>query len=526
MAVYDAFIFFNEFDLLEVRLNEHNPFVDKFILVQADRTFTGETKPLHFNINDPRFDKFKDKIVVINTELKPYPESAWENENLQREAIFTAAKYLPDDVLYFSDVDEIISRHHWKYLLSRMKIENAISVWLRMFYYFVNLETISHPWSLPKMVKAKTFLSVQMGGTELRMLSGIPLTPFPCGWHFSYVSSIENIMKKIASFSHQEFNNKEFNSRKNIEEAFRCKRDLFLREIKLRPCQFDSTWPLTMQNSDLWTPHVCKVGLIDTAKLRFFKLAVKGLASIKQVIRPLVTRLPFRRNLPNTQNQFGSYLFDDLISLRPIKIEPVEWRRLIESFGSLLPKLEGWFSARQCAELFKSIVTQVKPNSKIVEVGSWKGRSSVFASRAAAISGSTVYCVDTWEGNKGEGLDHPTVRIAQTEDVFSQFLKNTSLYGSDNIIICRGDSAEVASSWGHGPIDFLFIDASHDYDSVLKDLRAWVPRVKPGGIICGDDWNLDDCIELKGSVRKAFEDFFNSPLPNLGIVERFWAHQV
>ena len=111
-------------------------------------------------------------------------------------------------------------------------------------------------------------------------------------------------------------------------------------------------------------------------------------------------------------------------------------------------------------------------------------------------------------------------------NVFAQFKKNISLFGCDNVVICRGDSIEVAKKWDQGPIDFLFIDASHDYESVLKDLRAWVPLVKPGGVICGDDWNREERPDLKGSVRKAFEDFFKSTAPNLGIVERFWAHQI
>jgi len=234
----------------------------------------------------------------------------------------------------------------------------------------------------------------------------------------------------------------------------------------------------------------------------------------------------FRKKITASMNEFGCDIFDELISISPKKVSKIEWRRLIESFSFVLPKLDGWFSARQCAELFIKIATKVKPNSKIVEVGSWKGRSSVFASRAASLSDSTLYCVDTWEGKKGEGLNHPTVQIAQREDVFLQFLRNITLYGCDNVVVCRGESVEVASSWNYGPIDFLFIDASHDYESVLKDLKAWVPWVKPGGIVCGDDWNRDDCLELKGSVRKAFEDFFKSSLPNLGIVERFWAHQI
>ena len=55
MKVYDGFIFYNELDLLRVRLVEHAPFVDRFIIVEGDRTFAGKPKPYYFDVMDSRF---------------------------------------------------------------------------------------------------------------------------------------------------------------------------------------------------------------------------------------------------------------------------------------------------------------------------------------------------------------------------------------------------------------------------------------------------------------------------------------
>lgn len=70
--VYDCFCFFNELKLLEVRLEELNPVVDVFVLVESTRTFTGNPKALHFQNNKHLFSKHADKIQhIVVDELPP-----------------------------------------------------------------------------------------------------------------------------------------------------------------------------------------------------------------------------------------------------------------------------------------------------------------------------------------------------------------------------------------------------------------------------------------------------------------------
>ena len=526
MAVYDAFMFFNEFDLLSVRLAEHNPFVDYFILVQADRTHSGTEKELLFSKEDPRFQDYAHKIIVVNAKLDPNPKSAWDNESAQRQAIFSATSFHSEDIVYLSDVDEIISRKHWPYLLERMKGELLVGVWLKMFYYFVNLELVDHPWAMAKLLKAKVFLENEISGNEIRCSPAAVITPFPCGGHFSYLMSVEQIIEKIKAYGHQENNTKEFTEPRKIQSALLKREDIFGRNLKFKRVPIDSDWPALMLSDPKWKSFILTTSPWASISQFFLKLENFGLRVLKTIVKPGAKRLRLIKGSPDSYDSFGSDVFELLMKSRPKSQTVEEWRRLIEYLCFVLLKVEGWFSARQCAELFLKILNSCKSPSAIVEVGSWKGRSSVFASRAAAVSNSKLYCVDTWLGSNVENESHPTVEQAKIENVFAQFKKNISLFGCDNVVICRGDSIEVAKNWDQGPIDFLFIDASHDYESVLKDLRAWVPLVKPGGVICGDDWNREERPDLKGSVRKAFEDFFKSTAPNLGIVERFWAHQI
>ena len=106
--IYDCFSFFNELDLLEIRLNVLKDVVDKFVLVEAGETHTGKPKPLFFKENKARFAEFGDRIVHVCIDRFPAGHDAWWNENYQRNMILEGlAGAAPDDVVMISDMDEI-----------------------------------------------------------------------------------------------------------------------------------------------------------------------------------------------------------------------------------------------------------------------------------------------------------------------------------------------------------------------------------------------------------------------------------
>ena len=118
MKVYDCFTFFNELDLLEIRLNELNDVVDYFVLVESKHTFVGKEKPLFYNENKHLFEKFHNKIIHIIVEDMPYVypninfdnKEQWENEEFQRNQMkrgIDKLKLNNEDILTITDVDEI-----------------------------------------------------------------------------------------------------------------------------------------------------------------------------------------------------------------------------------------------------------------------------------------------------------------------------------------------------------------------------------------------------------------------------------
>lgn len=105
---YDCFTFFNELDLLEIRLNVLKDVVDKFVLVEAGETHTGKPKPLFFKENEERYSAFRNRIIHISLDSFPKGHDAWWNENYQRNMILQGlAEAKPDDTVLVSDIDEI-----------------------------------------------------------------------------------------------------------------------------------------------------------------------------------------------------------------------------------------------------------------------------------------------------------------------------------------------------------------------------------------------------------------------------------
>jgi predicted O-methyltransferase YrrM len=157
---------------------------------------------------------------------------------------------------------------------------------------------------------------------------------------------------------------------------------------------------------------------------------------------------------------------------------------------------ENWFNYE---DLYSSIVSRFPTDSHFVEVGVWKGMSACFMAVEIINSNKNIKfdCVDTWEYV-------PTSKELEEdkfENLYDVFLNNIEPV-KDKINIVKGISWEAASNYADNSLDFVFIDAGHDYESVKKDLTAWFPKIKPNGIIAGHDYHFD-C-----GVYPAVNEFF------------------
>lgn len=170
--------------------------------------------------------------------------------------------------------------------------------------------------------------------------------------------------------------------------------------------------------------------------------------------------------------------------------------------------IQGWFDFE---DLYKKIVKYAKNNSIFVEIGCWKGKSSAFMATEIANSNKSIefYCVDTWEGSE-EHLDENNQayekNINQPNWLYNCFIENMKPVES-YYIAKRKSSIEASKDFYDNSLDFVYIDASHEYEDVLNDLEAWYPKVKKcsscgnqSGIFCGHDCHWP-------GVKKAIFEF-------------------
>lgn len=221
--IYDCFTFFNELDLLELRLNELDPVVDRFVLVEATRTFSGKPKPLVFEAEKSRFERFLSKVEhVVVRDLPSEPASAWEREAAQRDAILSGLSGArPNDVVLVSDVDEIPRAAAVRHFVEAKG--EAASFYMPTFYYKLNVKNVRGEVLQPLTVALRR--SILRTPQEARLWRfGLPGIP-DAGWHFSYLGDVAAIQRKIEAFSHQEFNTPEVKGR--IAQRVERSEDLF-----------------------------------------------------------------------------------------------------------------------------------------------------------------------------------------------------------------------------------------------------------------------------------------------------------
>ncbi len=160
-----------------------------------------------------------------------------------------------------------------------------------------------------------------------------------------------------------------------------------------------------------------------------------------------------------------------------------------------------WFNYQ---DFYKMIAN--KNYDVLVEVGVWKGHSISFLANQMKELGydCDIYGVDLWdETYKWEGNDQLRSQVPYLYDIYNEIKKQNGVY--DMITDLKGMSWDMSNNFEDGTVDFVFIDADHEYDSVVKDIKSWLPKMKKGGIISGHDY--DNPCGVKEAVNDLIEDF-------------------
>lgn len=198
MKIYDCFKFFNELELLELRLLTLNDLVDYFVLVEANKTHTGNSKDFIFEQHKDEFSEYIDKIIYIKVEdLPDYTrDNIWIAENFQRNCISRGLRNAsPGDKIIISDADEIPNPHTIeKYIDSTI----PVTMTQYLFYYYINCLQTSL-WCGSILTTVGDFRSPQELRNMARDLEYNPVSNG--GWHYSYMGGAERIKLKVENIA-------------------------------------------------------------------------------------------------------------------------------------------------------------------------------------------------------------------------------------------------------------------------------------------------------------------------------------
>lgn len=237
----DAFMFFDELDVLELRLTELGDTVDTFVLVEADVTHQNEPKPFHYLDNQERFAPWADKIVhVAATDLPTYP-NPWSREHAQRDWIGVGLARLDlaaDDIVLYSDVDEVPRALHARNVRPG---DGVMAFGQRGHFWAVD-------WIYPQMWKGTVAATVRSMGRlgrrplvrmrDMRNWAPCPPHMMDAGWHLSWLGGPDRAAKKAEAFSHPEVRERV------LEESLRYWRDgVHVDGVQMNPVDVDESWP-------------------------------------------------------------------------------------------------------------------------------------------------------------------------------------------------------------------------------------------------------------------------------------------
>jgi len=631
MLIIDAFIFYNEVELLLYRLELLHEVVDYFVIVESTLTHVGKPKEMYFDKS--LLERFSNKIIYIIVDDLPFPEEIYDvtlnhhllNEIFQRNCIQRGIDKLnlnDSDYIIVTDIDEIPDPNTIK-MLQPGQVSCAC-LEQDLYYYNINSKH-SEKWYHPKVVNYSTVKSMDYYYHNIRM--SLQPVIHKGGWHLSYFGSADFIANKIKNFSHQEYNNDfilngiqekiitctDLYNRKNVliqnvpvsendylppnyshftkeyqfiknKYIFHCNRaddinehlptlyryalecdSVFETGIRgvtssyafalalmgnknkryllndILPCNIEELYNncKSFMNIDyIWCNNLhidfnerFDITFIDTwhvygqmkRELEKFKVITNKYIIMHDTTVDAWLGENIRRGIDGTEeSKISGIPIEEIYkgiwpAINEFLVYNPEWvihERYTNNNGLTILKRnpvfnENWFSDEQIG-ILKNLIESGLPKGEghIIEIGCWEGRST--SSIANFVYPENLICNDTWMGNieesKEQGSLHPTEEILKSRDVFGIFINNMNVLTKKNYSIVKEDCLTWIPKIKK--VKFCHIDGSHDYFSVKRTLELLLPKMVPGGIICGDDFINSGGVQR--AVREILPEYKNN----------------
>jgi beta-1,4-mannosyl-glycoprotein beta-1,4-N-acetylglucosaminyltransferase len=286
--IYDCIPFFNELDILKLRLQILSPYVDKFVLEESTVTFSGQPKEMIFEKNRDMFSEFADKIIYVPVDNSPLEGvTTHERDKFQKNQLIRGlGDCQADDIIIFGDVDEIPNPRTLMDIVAHFDRTKIYHLAQRMFYCFLNMEEVSGNL-LSITGEFEGVAHRQWLGTKVCSFENIPergivyLREVPTedarsvrvadgGWHFGYMGGngerdvAKRIGEKVQAAAHQEYNSKRYLN--EAVDRLLCGEDIFDRNAVFVRVKIDESYPAYLREHQaeyafLLAPEVSRAGI-------------------------------------------------------------------------------------------------------------------------------------------------------------------------------------------------------------------------------------------------------------------------
>jgi len=167
--------------------------------------------------------------------------------------------------------------------------------------------------------------------------------------------------------------------------------------------------------------------------------------------------------------------------------------------------IDGWFNHEAA---YDYLISQMPEGGTFVELGAWLGKSSAYLCDKA--TGKQITIIDTWKGSPNELTT--THKLATEVDIYQMFKANM---GERKYKSIKATSKAASKKFADESLDVVFIDLTHTYEAVKEDIALWLPKVKKGGYLAGDDYH-----ENWQGVIQAVDEL----LPNRILIADCWLY--
>ena len=276
--VYDCFPFFNELDLLEIRLDALYDEVDYFVISECDYTFSGLSKPFYFEDNKEKFSKYMDKIIhiknydtkeftnlenkydgkvgdqyqkiinrmnyMINRPETDYGKGHWCRDYLHKELLMLKiVDCNSDDIILFGDCDEIPNPKKISEAINLVKENDKPYVFKQKnMMYWVNNENVTEEWYGQYITKYSDIIESSCMFTRHNRTDKSRFGVIEDGgWHLTFMGGENRVKEKLIAYSHQEYNNQYVLN--SVESKMKQGKDILNRNVRFIKHNFNSLYP-------------------------------------------------------------------------------------------------------------------------------------------------------------------------------------------------------------------------------------------------------------------------------------------